>query len=389
MSVLISCDSHVVEPGDLWLERLPAKYRDQAPRAVQDPNNHHWYFEGPGLPRGVDFTMSRNAGMTQKEVDDVLAKDPTAWIGVHGGHDPVIRLQDLWNDDTIADVTYPTAGLSLLAYDDPDFQFACIRVYNDWLAEFCSVDPERLLGLAMIPTYDSDLAVDELERCANLGLRGAIMWSSPPSERKYSFFSDHYEKLWAAAAANNMPMSIHILAGHGSKGISDYGKTMESTFFFGLTTRDEIQRTLSEVIVAGVFERYPNLKIVAAEAGIDYAARLEQRLDSTLKRWWHKLPHRLTELPSHYFRRNVYCTYITDPIGLNNLRFTGSDHFMWSSDYPHGAATWPTSAAFVQKEFDEFAVSAEDRRKLTLTNCCELYGIDLDAVQHPSKHVKA
>ena len=149
--MLISCDSHVVEPGDLWLERLPKKYRDRAPRAVQDPTDKHWYFTGPDLPRGVDLTMSRNAGMTQKQVDDILAQDPDAWIGVYGGHDPTARLRDLWRDNTIADVTYPTAGLSLLSYEDVEFQFACIQVYNDWLAEFCKTDPDRLLGLASRP----------------------------------------------------------------------------------------------------------------------------------------------------------------------------------------------------------------------------------------------
>jgi uncharacterized protein len=88
--------------------------------------------------------------------------------------------------------------------------------------------------------------------------------------------------------------------------------------------------------------------------------------------------------PSEYFRRNVYCTYISDPIGLNNLRFTGADHFMWSSDYPHGAATWPNSAATVKSEFDEFGVPEEMRERLTLTNVAELYGIDIEAVREPS-----
>jgi len=73
-----------------------------------------------------------------------------------------------------------------------------------------------------------------------------------------------------------------------------------------------------------------------------------------------------------------------DPIGLNNLRFTDAAHFMWSSDYPHGAATWPNSAATVKAEFDEFGVPEEQRVRLTLTNVAELYGIDIDAVREPS-----
>ena len=382
--MLISADSHVVEPGDLWLERLPPRLRDRAPRAVQDPGNHYWYFEAPEMGRGVNLTLSRNAGISTQEVDAALAADPDAWVGATGGHDPVTRLADMWVDDTVADVVYPTAGLSLLQYDDVELQLACIQVYNDWLAEFCTVDSERIIGIAMIPTWDIEVGVAELNRCSDMGLRGAIIWSSPPATREYSFFSDRYEPLWATAADRRMPISIHIFGGHETKAINKYGVTVEGTYYFGITARDELAHTTAELIAAGVFERHPNLRIVAAEGGIDYAARLEQRLDLTYSGAWSRIDHQLTMKPSEYFRRNVYLTYIEDPIGLNNLRFTGSDHFMWSSDYPHGAATWPRSREFTANEFDEADVSEADRRKLTLTNVAELYNIDLETVSQPS-----
>ncbi|WP_420618806.1 amidohydrolase family protein [Candidatus Poriferisocius sp.] len=382
--MLISSDSHVVEPGDLWLERLPKHLRDRAPRAVQDPENHYWYFEAPEMGRGVNLTLSRNAGISTQEVDAALAADPDAWVGATGGHDPVTRLADMWVDDTVADVVYPTAGLSLLQYDDVELQLACIQVYNDWLAEFCAVDSDRIIGIAMIPTWDIDVGVAELNRCGDMGLRGAIIWSSPPATREYSFFSNRYEPLWATAAERSMPVSIHIFGGHQTKGISNYGVTVEGTYYFGITARDELAHTTAELIAAGVFERHPNLRIVAAEGGIDYAARLEQRLDLTYSGAWSRIDDTLTMKPSEYFRRNVYLTYIEDPIGLNNLRFTGSDHFMWSSDYPHGAATWPRSREFTANEFNEAGVSEADRRKLTLTNVAELYSIDLETVSQPS-----
>lgn len=382
--MLISSDSHVVEPRDLWLERLPAGLRDRAPRAVQDPDNLHWYFTAPGLPRGVDLTLSRTAGMSTPEVDAVLAADPDAWVGATGGHDPVARLHDLWLDGTAADVVYPTAGLSLLQYDDPELQTACIRVYNDWLAEFCAVDADRLIGLAMIPTWDVAEGVRELQRCHEAGLRGGIIWASPPGREDLGFFTDRYEALWQAAAERSMPLSIHILAGHATRGIAEYGVTLEGTFYFGMASRDEVQRTVAELIAAGVFERHPDLRVVAAEGGIDYAARLERRLDFTYRGAWGAIDDRLRMPPSEYFRRNVYLTYITDELGLHNLAFTGADHFMWSSDYPHGAATWPDSVDTVTRDFDAQGVSPEDRVKLTTTNVAELYGIDLEVVARPS-----
>src|SRR3954471_832945 len=128
--MLISADSHVVEPGNLWVERLPAHLRERAPRARRDPDNLHWYFSAPGLDRGVDLTLSASAGLSNAEVDERLRGDPDTEIGSGGGADPVARLLDLWLDDTVADVLYPTAGLALLQLDDPELQEACFRVYN-------------------------------------------------------------------------------------------------------------------------------------------------------------------------------------------------------------------------------------------------------------------
>jgi predicted TIM-barrel fold metal-dependent hydrolase len=379
--VLISADSHVVEPGDLWILRLPAALRERAPRAVQDPVNHHWYLVDTDGVRGVDLTLSRTAGLTVAEVDATLAADPDAPVGALGGNDAVERLRDLWRDETVADVLYPTAGLSILQGEDEGLQEACCRAYNDWLIELCSVDPVRLLGLAMIATNDMDAAVAELERTRAAGLRGAIIWTAPPEGD--SFFDPEYEPLWAAAAALAMPISLHILAGRRAN-ITSYGRDVRGTFYAGFESRQELHRSVCELIAAGVFERHPGLHVVAAEGGIEYAANLERRMDFSYKSFWHKFSD-LSMLPSEYFRRNVFLTYMTDPVGLNNIRFTGDDHFMWSSDYPHMAAVWPTSRAAIERDAaDVGGVDAATIEKLTVTNAARLYGIDVDEVAHPS-----
>jgi predicted TIM-barrel fold metal-dependent hydrolase len=382
--MLISADSHVVEPPDLWIERLPRRWRDDAPRAERDPSNNHWYFRAPGIARGVDLTLSRTAGIRTADVDAILAEDPDAVVGTDGGHDPSVRLADLWRDDTVADVLYPTAGLTLLQLDDADLQLACFRVYNDWLADVCRVDSDRLLGHGLIPTWDIDVAVTELRRCRDLGLRGAIIWTSPP--RADSFFDRRYDGLWAAASELRMPISLHTLAGRReSAEIGQFGATVESTFYFSFRTRDELQRSLCELIASGVFERFPDLRVIGAEGGINYAAVMEQRLDSGFRNFWGRLDHSLKMLPSEYFRRNVYLTYISDPIGLNNIRFTGADHFMWSGDYPHGAASWPNSVETIARECGDAGLDDDTVRKLTLGNVAELYEIDVERVREPSR----
>jgi predicted TIM-barrel fold metal-dependent hydrolase len=326
--------------------------------------------------------------MSAAEVNELLARDADAHVGVHGGSDPVARLRDLWRDNTVADVVYPTCGLSIMQLEDSKLQQACCRVYNDWVAEFVATDPDRLVGLAMLPSWDLRVAVEELKRAHGLGLRGAIIWTAPPGDA--GFFDESYEPLWAAAEELGMPISFHILGGARSKkGLAEFNTSVKGTFYFTFISRDEVQRSICEMIAAGVFDRHPKLRVVAAEAGIEWGATLERTLDNSYRSFWSKLPGAPSLTPSEYFRRNVHLTFIDDPIGLSNLRFTGADHFMWSSDYPHLAATWPQSQSVIDREFGAAGVSDDDLRKITLTNVAELYGLDLDTVAQPSRHVDA
>jgi predicted TIM-barrel fold metal-dependent hydrolase len=355
---------------------------------MQDADNHHWYVINSDGSRGVDLTLSRTAGMTPAEVQAILDDDPTADVGAQGGSDPVARLRDLWRDETVADVLYPTAGLNVLQMDDVELQEACCRAYNDWLIDFCGTDPVRLVGLGLLATNDMERAVAELERTRAAGLRGVIIWSAPPPGA--SFFDDDYEPLWAAAAAARMPISLHILAGRKlSMNIRRFNQDLEGSFYTVFETRQEIHRSVCELIAAGVFERHPDLRVVAAEAGIEYAANLERKLDSGYTSFWKRWTD-LTMLPSEYFRRNVHLTYINDPLGLNNLRFTGADHFMWSSDYPHHAAVWPESRRAIERGLEAVGGIDDDTLyKLTVANAARLYDIDVDEVARPSPVIAA
>lgn len=382
MPPLVSADSHVVEPGDLWLERLPARLRDDAPRAIKDPDNHHWYFHVPGQPRGVDLTLSVTAGLTRAEVDAVLAEDPDAVPGARGGSDPLSRLGDLWRDGVLADVLYPTAGLSLLGLEDTALAQECFDVYNRWLAELCAVDPQRLLGLALVPCADVARGVRVLEEARAAGLAGGLIWTAPPLGD--SFFDPRYEPLWAAAEALGMPLAVHTLGGQReSRGVRRLGTDVPASYHVAIDYRQELQRSVCELVAAGVFERHPGLQVVGAEAGIHFVAEMERRMDSGYKGFWGRLPDcTLAEPPSHYFRRNVWWTYISDPVGLALLGFTGTDRLMWSSDYPHGASTYPRSRQVVAT--DHAGVGPAALEALVGGNCAGLYGIDVDAVAGPS-----
>src|SRR5262249_20676505 len=144
-------------------------------------------------------------------VNEILAEDPDAVPGVGGGSDAVARLADLWRDGVLAEVLYPTAGLSLLSMEDHELADACFDVYNGWLAELCAVDPVRRLGLALVPCDDIARGVRVLEGAKAAGLVGGLIWTSPPEGD--SFFDPRYEPIWAAAEALDMSLAVHIQGG--------------------------------------------------------------------------------------------------------------------------------------------------------------------------------
>ena len=161
--LLISADSHVMEPGDLWATRLPNALRADAPT-----------FPDTGSDRSKP-----------------------------GGWDPSERLKEMAVDGVSTEVLYATRGMTLFRIEDVPLQEACVSAFNDWLIEYCAVSPDRLFGIGLISLYDIDHAIAELERCRNAGLRGAMIWQNPPEDLPFS--SDHYDRFWAAAQDLRMP----------------------------------------------------------------------------------------------------------------------------------------------------------------------------------------
>ena len=368
--MIISADSHVSEPLDLWVERLDKKYRDRAPRlALNPPGRTGAYFLYEGYephPIGVGLA----AGRSPEELAEFLLKGNYA-DARSGGWDPAERLKDNQMDGVESDVIYTTLGFRIFWLKDAALQSACFRVYNDWLAEYCRYAPKRMAGLAVIPLYDPQEGVKELVRCAEIGLKGAMIWCSPPEGQPYS--SDIYDPFWATAQELNMPISLHAITGMGRE--SQWDLSFKERYMRATIQSHEVERSFSVLIFSGVLERFPNLKIVSAENNIGWLPYYLQRMDNAFERSRHAAGYKLSLKPSEYFHRQMYATYIDDFVGVANRHFIGVDNLMWSSDYPHLSSTWPHSQEVVERDFQ--GASEEDRYKITRGNVVKLYGFSL------------
>ena len=211
---LLSCDSHIVEPPGLWDEGMEIKYKDRAPRVVKDDRGFaHWYVD-EGVPIG-SVGAAANAGQRFEDPDAITFEGRYEDVRP-GAYDPDARLGDLETDGVEGEVIYPTIGGRLFTILEPELLTACFRASNDWLADFCKAHPDVYKGNALINVDNVEEGVQELERCAKMGLAGAMISTYPSEGRPYG--NTAYEPLWAAAQDLGIPLSLHVASNRPGPG---------------------------------------------------------------------------------------------------------------------------------------------------------------------------
>lgn len=365
--ILISADSHVIELPDLWEERLPKGMRGRSPRVYYDEGKESWMFGCPEVPPQAVGGLFM-AGQRHEE----LAKVQKAGFSAarEGGWDPLARIKDMEIDGVSGEVLYPSLGLGMFCIEDAALQEASFRVYNDWLIEFCKGAPDRLYGIALISVYDIDRAVAELERCKKEGLRGAMIWQVP--HPKLPFTSDHYERFWASAEELQMPVSLHILTGHGDSRDRQKFKGLER-YRWGVNQTAEIQNALFDLIFSGVFDRFTHLKVVSVENEIGWIPFWIGQCDKYFYRYRSMTPLAIGKRPSEYLQSQIFATFFNDHVGGRLLSWWGVENCMWSNDYPHQNSTWPKSREVIARDLGDLPPS--HRTKLLQANVERLYDL--------------
>lgn len=355
---LVSADSHVNEPPDLWTSRVPEKFRDRAPRIEHLEQGDAWILEGVDDP--ISFGLNACAGLPPDEVRE--------WVRFEelrpGGYDPAERLREMDIDGVDAEVLYPTPRLAqaVIANTDTDFHVACVRAYNDWLAAYAGHDAARFAGLAMLPNRGADHAVAEIERMWGQPGIGGFMMGCYPNGTLEVLPED--DAVWAALVERGASLNIHVSLNeampkaHRSP-LPGYGR------FFDAPGR------IVQLMFAGVFDRYPDLNLVIAEVDCGWVPYFKEQLDNNFLQLRGSRDFTIEHLPSEYVARNVHFAYINDPVGVDLLDRIGIDQVLWSSDYPHISADWPRSWRSIGTSLSSLTVS--DRHQLLAGNADRLY----------------
>ena len=365
---LISSDSHVVEPPDVWTDRIDTKFKDRAPVMIYGEGSDWWYIDGQktnscqaGTQTGVRFVNPE----TLKALDKWENVRPGAYI-------PDEHIKDLDLDGVDGTILYPTEGLFVYRVPDVQLVTAICAAYNDWLAEFCSAYPDRIKGIAMINVDDIPEAVKELHRARKIGLAGAMITVYPTEDKSYDL--PDYDPFWAASQDLDMPLSLHSATNRPSEGGVFQDQAAVKPEYF-CTMDHWVRMSIARMIFSEVFVRFPKLKVGCIEHELGWIPYYLQQLDYTYSQRAHRLQGwpRFKEgvFPSHFWYHNIFVGFQEDTRGIRERHIIGVDNLLWGNDYPHAESTFPRTREILDRIFED--VPADDRQKIVAGNAARLY----------------
>jgi len=365
---IVSVDDHVVEHPRVFLDRLPAKYADVAPRIENIEGADWWIYEGQ---KASNFATNAVAGKPHKE----FGQEPRAYSDMlKGCYSIDERIKDMDIEGIHAQLCFPTfagfAGSALAQSKDFKLAELVIQAYNDFIIdEWCAPYPDRQIPLMMVPYWDVDATVKEIHRTAAKGAKSITFPELPDRIGLPSWHTTHWEPVLAACQEASLPLSLHFGSG-GFPLVSDEGRTSNFTVgisLFGLNSAS----ALAELLLSPVFHKFPGVKMALSEGGIGWMPYMLERIDYVWDRhrWYNDVNREVK--PSDLFKDHVYGCFIVDEAGVRNRDLIGVDNIMFESDYPHSDSNWPHTRKLLEATMTD--VPDDEAQKITEWNARTLY----------------
>jgi predicted TIM-barrel fold metal-dependent hydrolase len=399
--VIVSCDTHI------------------GPRLVDDLR--------PYCPKELLDDFDAYAGELEKKKEAAAARRKKLSFGGNeaigddwgvrfanlqtpGHYDMHARLRDLDNDGVAAEVMFhdsqngepiPFQTDTLLMRGgggDQNFELlrAGQRIYNQWLADVCSIEPERHIGLMHLPMWDIDAATKELEWARSVGLKGVNFPSPKPYMQPYN--DPAWDPFFSACEDLGVTFCNH--GGAGASGGTGPGAMSIAKYEISMMSRI---CPMDLLIFGGVFERHPKLRLVSTESPGTWWQFVLKEMDSIYltdtRSYGPAEKERVPHLPSEYAKKQVF-------IGASfHARFEAedaiangyADRVIWGSDYPHFEGTYQYDAkgpngepmTWASLRFSYAGLPEAEVRTFLGKNAMNAYDLDYEALTKVADRINA
>ena len=393
---IVSVDDHVIEPPNLWQDRLPARFKAEGPRVERHACTHMGYVGGrfsfelgdDGTP--CDWWRFEKLMIPRTRVESAIGYDradvtvsPTTYDEMRPGcYDPAARLVDMDEAHIEAQLCFPSTfprfcGQTFTEAADKELGLACIHAYNDWMVEeWCGDSGGRLVPMIIIPLWDAELAAREVHRNADRGVRAVTFSEIPAHLGLPSIHTDFWDPFFQACDERGVSLHVHIGSSSRMPSTSaDAPPLVASSLTFG-----NAMASMVDFLMSGVLVRFPNLEIAYSEGQIGWIPAVLERADKVWEsnRAWGGVAETIPLPPSTYFHRQMYGCFFDDDHGLtpDSLAAIGTDRLLFETDYPHSDSTWPHCREVAEKQMAH--LDDETVHALVRGNAIRLLGLDLD-----------
>jgi predicted TIM-barrel fold metal-dependent hydrolase len=369
---LMSADDHIIEPAHLWVDRVPAPYRDACPRIIEVDGRQAWLYEDEltYIPMGSCRALPG--------FDEAGYPPPPGTARFDeirpGCYDPSERIKDMDIDGVWGQLCFPNyarfAGHRFfLNVKDRDLGFACLQAYNDYLLdEWCATEPARLYGAVILPLHDLEQATTELRRALAKGAKAVAFSENPTVLGLPSVHTDHWDPLWAIINEARVPICTHIGSSSRLVTTSDDAPPTVLVSLNGLNS----MMAAVDWLMSGTLERFANLKLILSEGGAGWIPYLLERADKAFRdRRLQVNPAigqgaKARRPPSELFAGHIYVCLVDEHFALRSLGDIPVDNLVWEGDYPHGDGLWPRNRPYLEEALAN--VPDADALKIAETN---------------------
>jgi predicted TIM-barrel fold metal-dependent hydrolase len=370
--ILISVDDHLIEPPHLFVNHLPARYLEQAPKLVRnDEGSDVWVFGQTVIETAA---LNAVAGRPKEE----YGLEPQSLDEVRPGcYDVHERVKDMDAGGVLASMnfpSFPTFTARVFKCDDDELSLALVQAYNDWhIDEWCAAYPGRFIPMAVPAIWDPELTAAEIRRVSAKGCHSISFTENPAALGYPSFHNEYWDPVWKACCDTATVLSIHL----GSSGRLSI-PAVDSPPDVMITLQPmNIQSAAADLLWSRVLKKFPDLRVALSEGGTGWVPYFLERIDRTyeMHRAW-TLQDFGNRLPSEVFRQHFLTCFISDPVGVALRQRIGLDNMAWEADYPHSDSLWPDAPEELHHVFADNGVPDAEIAKMTHENAMRWYSFD-------------